>query len=269
LSNFIAKASGVVTIIGCGSSAGVPLIGCKCGNCISADPKNRRLRPSIVIAAEGKKIVCDTGPDFREQALTYQIDHLDGIILTHMHFDHIAGIDDTRVYVLGKKEGIPLLLSRAALEDFVVKYGYFFIDSGVATAKVVPISVDQFPCSMNFCGLNFSLFDYYQQQMPVMGFRIGNFAYATDVKNYDQRLIEALQGVETLVISALKEQSTHFHLGFEEASMIHRAVGAKKTYLTHLSHDVNYEKGLQSLPTGVQLAYDGLEIHFEYERKTD
>jgi phosphoribosyl 1,2-cyclic phosphate phosphodiesterase len=269
LNHFMIKESGVITILGCGSSAGVPLIGCKCVTCHSPNPKNQRLRPSIQIAIGNKRIVCDTGPDFRLQALTHKIDHLDGIILTHMHFDHIAGIDDTRVYVLDKKEGIPLLISSRSYEDFVVKYGYFFLDSAVATAKVIPHCIDQFPCAVNFCGVDFLLFDYYQQQMPVMGFRLGNFAYATDVKNYDHRLIEALQGVDTLVISALKEQSTHFHLGFEEAVMIHRAVGAKKTYLTHLSHDVNYEKGLHSLPDDVQLAYDGLEIHFEYERKTD
>ena len=216
-----------------------------------------------------KKIICDTGPDFRQQALREKIDRIDGVILTHMHFDHIAGIDDTRVFVFGHKPAIPLLLSHESYKDFMVKYAYFFHESKLLTAKVKPQVIENFPCQVSFLDLDMACFSYLQGPMPVMGFRIGDFAYLTDIKTYDESLFDHLKGVSTLVISALKQAPTPYHLSFDEAIFFHEKVQAKKTYLTHLSHDVNYDEASSLLPENVHLAYDGLKITFEYERKTD
>jgi phosphoribosyl 1,2-cyclic phosphate phosphodiesterase len=260
--------TGIVTILGCGSSTGVPLINCDCETCQSLNPKNHRLRTSILIEIDGKKIICDTGPDFRQQALREKIHHLDGIILTHMHFDHIAGIDDTRTFVFGHKKPIPFLISEASFQDFKIKYAYFFQESKLLTAKVDPVVISKYPQEISFLNLNLTVFSYLQGNMPVMGFRIGDFAYITDIKDFDPSLYDQLKGVNTLVISALKDSITPYHLSFTEAVEFHEKIKAKKTYLTHLSHDVNYEKASALLPKNVHLAFDGLKITFDYERKT-
>ncbi len=261
------RIEGLITILGSGASAGVPIIGCNCKTCISSDFKDHRLRSSILIEIDQKKIVVDTSPDFRFQALREKIHQLDGIILTHMHFDHIAGIDDTRVYLFHDKDPIPFLLTREAFDDFYLKYAYFFQTHGAMTAKVSPKILENEINHETFLGLDFSLVYYKQGKMQVLGFKLGDFAYITDIKDWNEAIYEVLKGVKTLVISALKETSTPYHLSFDEAIQFANKIGAKKTYLTHLSHDVNYAETQSKLPQDIYLAYDGLKITFNYERK--
>jgi len=211
----------------------------------------------------------DTTPDFREQALRINLEKVDGIILTHMHFDHTAGIDDTRVYVFQHKPPIPLLLSKESYDEFMVRYHYFFQERAVVTAKVDPIILEHFPQRRTFLGIEFEFVTYFQGKMGVIGFKVGDFAYITDIKTYDESIFDSLQGVNTLVISALKEEVTPFHLSFKESIDFAKRVHAKKTYLTHLSHDVNYLNNYPNFPSSVEFAYDGLKIEFSYERKTD
>lgn len=258
-----------ITVLGCGSSTGVPVIGCSCQTCLSVDAKDQRSRTSLLIETCEVTVVVDTGPDFRQQALKEKIHRLDGIILTHMHFDHIAGIDDTRVFVFDQKPPIPLLISQKSFEDFSVKYAYFFREHHSFTAKIEPICIEKFPQHREFLGLPLDLVKYYQGKMQVLGFKLGNFAYITDIKEFDENIYAELQGIEYLIISALKEESTPFHLSFYEAIAFSRRVGAKKTYLTHLSHDVNYEEASKKLPNGIYLAYDGLKFEISYERKNN
>lgn len=260
---------GVVTILGSGASSGVPLITCGCETCSSQEEKNKRLRTSIWLEVEDKSIVVDTGPDFRAQALRAGLKKLDGIIFTHMHFDHIAGIDDTRVFIFETKKPIPMLISQESFDDFSVKYGYFFREHHFSTAKVDPIILNEAMNNHSFLGLDWTVVSYFQASMKVIGFKIGDFAYITDIKDYEDDIIGLIKGANTLVISALKDERTPYHLSFDQAIEFSKKVGAKKTYLTHLSHDVNYLQHSKKLPQGVYLAYDGLKLEFTYERKSD
>lgn len=263
------KEIGIVTILGCGASAGVPLIGCKCETCTSCSKKNQRLRTSILIELFDKKVIVDTGPDFRYQMLREKIEKIDGIILTHMHFDHIAGIDDTRPFVFHNKPSIPIILSQVSYDDFQIKYEYLFKEHHSFTAKVDPIILSQFPKKLSFLDFDWQFISYYQARMQVLGFRLGNLLYLTDIKDYDDQMLVDLQNIDILIIGALKKEKTPFHLSIDEAIEIGRRLRAKKTYLTHLSHDVNYNIQEKELPKDVHLAYDGLKIEFIYERKTD
>ncbi|NBO24690.1 MAG: MBL fold metallo-hydrolase [Chlamydiae bacterium] len=257
---------GIVTILGSGSSTGTPMIGCRCPTCLSSDVKNQRLRSSILIELDQKKILVDASPDFRQQALKEKITQIDGIILTHMHFDHIAGIDDTRVFTFGHKSPIPFLLTQSAWEDFSIKYRYFFQETKVSTAKLNPQILEKTPIQTQFLGLNFTFISYFQSDMEVIGFKLGNFAYLTDIKTYDEKSLDQLKGVEILVISALKSEMTPFHINFDQAIEISQKLNVKQVYLTHLSHEINAAKWEFQLPENVHLAYDGLKIEVKYER---
>lgn len=263
------KEKGIITILGCGASAGVPLIGCKCKICSCNDKKNKRLRSSVFIELFNKNIIVDTGPDFRYQALRENIEKIDGIIITHMHFDHIAGIDDTRPFVFHNKPPIPMILSRQSFDDFQIKYSYFFNEHHSFTAKVNPIVLNQFPEKLSFLDLDWQFICYYQARMQVLGFKLGNLLYLTDIKDYDDQMLNSLKNIDILIIGALKKEQTPFHLSIDEAVEVSRKLKVKKTYLTHLSHDVDYSIQEKELPKDVHLAYDGLKIDFIYERKTD
>ena len=258
---------GILTILGCGASLGVPAIACECSVCRSLDPKNKRLRTSALLEVDGKKVLIDAGPDFRQQALRQGIVHIDGIILTHIHFDHIAGIDDTRVFSFHHQKAVSLLLSESAFEEFRVKYAYFFHQHTTYIAKFEPEVVQMFPSNVEFAGLEFSLVNYYQGKTEVLGFIIGDLAYITDIKSFDERIFDSLKGIKTLVISALKNQTNEHHLSFDESIEFAKKIGAKKTFLTHLSHEVDYGSASMLLPPNVELCFDGLQLEFEYERK--
>jgi len=258
---------GILTILGCGASLGVPAIACRCKVCLSSDPKNKRLRTSALLEVDGKQVLIDAGPDFRQQALRRGLVHIDGIILTHIHFDHVAGIDDTRVFSFHHQKAVNLLLSETAFEEFRVKYSYFFHQHTAYIAKFQPEVVQRFPSHLEFAGLSFSVVKYHQGKTEVLGFVIGDLAYITDIKTFDEGIIDSLKGIKTLVISGLKNQINEHHLSFDEAIHFAKKVGAKKTFLTHLSHEVDYETASQLLPAHVELCFDGLQIEFTYERK--
>lgn len=253
--------------LGTGGSTGVPVIGCRCAVCLSSSPKNQRLRPSGVIYVEGKALLIDVGPDFRQQALLHQLSDLEGLLLTHTHFDHIAGIDELRIFYIWQNRPFPVLLSLKSFEDLKKRYDYLFEDAkkaGTLTAQLACQVLD--PCAgrVKFLGVDICYCYYFQGGMQVTGFRIGNFAYISDIKQYDERLFESLQGVKHLVVSALKEEISPLHFSFQNALDFCRKIGADQTYLTHLSHAVDYDLVASSLPLGVKLAYDGLEVDFEY-----
>jgi phosphoribosyl 1,2-cyclic phosphate phosphodiesterase len=252
--------------LGTGSSMGIPVVTCKCAVCLSQDRCNHRLRPSGLIKIDGKQILMDAGPDFREQALAHGIDQLDGVILTHGHYDHIAGLDDLRVYYFLKKKLLPCLLSRPTFHEIKIRNPYFFdgsADEAMGGARFDYKVIDEENCEHIFCNLPWTIVSYMQNGMQVTGYRLGNFAYVMDLKEYTPKIFSSLKGVEVLVMSGLRETPSHAHLTLDEAIEFSRKVGAKETWFSHISHDLDHEKTNRRLPEGVELAYDGLEVSFQ------
>jgi len=242
------------------------MIGCDCDVCRSSSPYNQRLRQSVLLSLGEKRVLVDAGPDVRIQALRYKINHLDGLFLTHAHYDHIGGLDDLRAYYFaGDEKPLPCFLSVDTYEEVCRRCPYMIVPA--SPEKSFPAQF-QFQISEKafgpaaFDGFNFFLVTYRQLSMNVLGFRLGNLAYLSDLKDYDPRVMEDVKGVDTLIISALRADASRAHLSFQEAVDFGRAIGAKRTWLTHLSHEVDYEEASRTLPSNVSLAYDGLSIPF-------
>ncbi len=257
---------GELLFLGTGASTGIPMIGCHCSVCRSSSPRNKRLRPSVLLTVGGKKILVDAGPDVRQQALHYKIESIDGLFLTHAHYDHIGGLDELRAYYFVRnEEPLPCFLSPETYAEISRRCPYLVTphqpEKSFPAQFKFQISDKSFG-PISFAGLLFHLVSYVQVGMDVLGFRIGNLAYLSDLKEFDPRVIEDVKGVDTLIISALRPESSRSHLTFEEAVAFSRATGAKKTWLTHLSHDVDHEEESRALPPNVALAYDGLSLPF-------
>lgn len=242
------------------------MIGCECEVCRSTSSYNKRLRSSGLIKINGKNFLIDVGPDFRTQALHYGIKHLNGVLLTHAHSDHIAGIDDLRAYYFLHRSKLACVLSQETFEE--VKMRFHYLLTPLTPGKSVSAQIDFHILPQDFGdfeldGVRFEYVSYFQVGMKVTGFRIGNFAYVSDIREYSEQVIEKLKGVDVLVLSALRQTPTAMHFSIEEAIAFARSVSAKKTYLTHIAHDLEYAGTNVTLPSDVRMSYDGLEIPIE------
>lgn len=256
---------GKFKFLGTGASSGVPVIGCTCAVCLSSDPKNKRLRVSAQVLLEGKRLLIDAGPDFRTQALNHGIDHVDGILITHTHYDHIAGIDDLRP-IYFKQGQIPCLLSKASFLDMKARFHYLMhpLEDDNTECKRFKFNVLEMDSGQaEFLGFKIGYTSYAQAGMQVTGFRFGSLAYITDIREYDDSIFESLKGVDTLVLSALRFTPSDVHFSVDEALDFIKKVGASKAFLTHISHSLEHSMQ-EKLPKHVQFGYDGLEISFEY-----
>lgn len=249
--------------LGTGGSMGVPEVGCPCSVCTSSSPYNRRLRSSGLLEIGNKVLLIDAGPDFRQQALTFHIAHLDGVLITHPHFDHIGGLDDLRIYYFLQKTPLPCLLSMDSFEELKVRYHYMMrpLEPGKSVAAQINFEVLKGDFGVQeFLGIPIRYMTYTQTGMKVSGFRVDSFAYISDIREYTPEVLCALAGVEVLVLSALRYTPTLMHFSLDEAVSFSRLVGAKKTYLTHIAHDLDHELASKTLPPDIFLAYDGMEI---------
>lgn len=256
---------GTFQFLGTGGSAGVPVIGCTCSVCLSLSPFNRRLRPSGLLKVDGKTLLIDVGPDFRTQALTYHINHLDGLILTHTHYDHIAGIDELRVYYIQSQKALPCLLSEESFDDLKKRYYYLFQPIGKVPTLSAQLDIHLLPedeGEKEFLGLNIGYVSYVQGGCKVNGFRFGDFAYISDIREFNPSIFDKLQGLNTLVLSSLREERSILHFSIPEAIEFAEKVGAKQTWITHISHGLDHETTNRKLPKSIQLGYDGLELEF-------
>ncbi|PJD95662.1 MAG: MBL fold metallo-hydrolase [Parachlamydia sp.] len=253
--------------LGTGGSMGIPVVGCHCAVCDSGSSFNKRMRPSGLLMIGAEKILIDAGPDFRTQALKNKIDRLDGVIFTHAHHDHSAGIDDLRVFYMHTRKSLPCLMSQATFEELKHRYSYIF--------RAQQTSIDKLTTKMNiqllegergeidFLSVKLKYFTYEQGGMLVNGFRCGNLAFVSDIRHYPPSIFEDLADVEILIISALRFTPSPLHLTVDEAIAFADKVHAKQVWLTHLAHELDHEKTNAYLPPHVRLAYDGLEVKFQ------
>ena len=244
-----------LVFLGSGTSTGVPQIGCKCNTCMSADSKDKRLRASVLITEGNNRILIDCGPDLRQQLLKNNVDSLTVILLTHDHYDHVGGLDDVRP--LGETQ---LYAEKRVLSVIRRNMPYCFVDEkypGVPLIQLHEITENDF-----FIGdLMIQPIRVMHAKLPILGFRIGQVAYLTDIKTLEDRSIERLQGLDILVMSALRINKHISHLSLEEALEIAAKIGAHKTYFTHMSHDMGLHEVInKQLPPNIQLAYDGLKL---------
>jgi len=244
-----------LTVLGSGASLGVPMIGCACATCTSSDPHNKRSRSAALYQEGDKKLLIDAGPDFYSQAVRYGITQLNGLLITHTHYDHIAGIDELRVFTFKTKKALPVLLSEASFQELQRRYDYL-IGSGQYSFTLLK----EREGTIVFEGVELSYFTYTQAHMPVTGFRFGKIAYVTDIKDYDESIFHHLKGVETLVVSALRDTPSTVHLTVDDAIAFCERAGVKQSYFTHIAHEIEHTSTNSRLPQGMALAYDGLVI---------
>jgi phosphoribosyl 1,2-cyclic phosphate phosphodiesterase len=252
--------------LGTGASTGVPVIGCHCAVCQSPSPLNKRLRPSALITIDKQLFLIDAGPDFRQQALLNHLTHLDGVLFTHAHHDHTGGIDELRVLYYKSKKALPTLLSRATFDEIKRRYDYIFnVDPlyDKLTTKVQLHILPQLEGSIVFEGVPIQYMSFEQGGMQVNGYRFGNLAYLSDIRVFSPSIFEHLKGVKTLVISALRHETSALHFSLNEAVEFANQVGADNTWLMHISHDLEHDQTNSILPPHIRLAYDGLQIDFE------
>lgn len=257
---------GKLLFTGTGASLGVPLIGCECSVCRSPSLYNQRLRTAAFVNYSNKNFLIDTGPDFRSQALKYQIKTIDGIIFTHAHHDHTAGIDDLRAFYYQTRKPLPILASSATIAELKQRYNYLFQAKSAEDGKTISYFDIHLLPELNgeliFEGCPLTYVTYQQGGMTVNGFRFGNLAYLSDIHEFQPSIFNYLKGLETLVISALRHIPSALHLSVSEAVEFVKQAGAKKGWLTHISHELEHQQTNAALPSSIQLAYDGLEIDF-------
>jgi phosphoribosyl 1,2-cyclic phosphate phosphodiesterase len=249
-----------VTFLGSGTSQGVPVIGCTCEVCLSLDYRDKRLRSSIHIQADGKSFVIDTGPDFRQQMLRESIGKLDAVIFTHSHKDHIAGLDDVRAYNFIQNVSMPIYGTKALHEQLKTEFYYVFSNDkypGIPQLDLIEISDQAFDIQ----GVKFIPLPVMHLRMHVLGFRVGNFSYITDTNFIPDETLTKLEGTQVLVLNALQREKHVSHFNLEEAIVMAKKIGAPKTYFTHISHKLGTHKKVEKeLPESIALGFDGMTI---------
>ena len=249
-----------LTMLGVGSSAGTPMIGCECDTCKSPDKRNHRTRCSSVIELDnGKIILIDTGPDLRQQALREGLSQVDAVLYTHTHADHLHGIDDLRAFCQIQRSQIPLYGSPEAMAHIADKFGYTLREVGnfwdLPILKANPVKAP------------FYLFDQLVIPIPVkhgnsdiFGYRIGNIAYITDVSTIPESSFELLKDLDILLLDCLRYTPHYSHVNLEQSLVYADQIGAKATYLIHMTHELEYNALSSHLPNNVLVGYDGLRL---------
>lgn len=249
-----------VTFLGTGTSQGVPVIGCDCEVCASANPKDNRLRSSILIETEGKVICVDTGPDFRQQMLREKVQTLNAIVYTHEHKDHTAGMDDVRAFNFKQKRPMDLFVDENVEACLRREFSYAFAKNpypGVPRLNLIRIKNEPFLVE----GVNFQPIELMHYKLPIFGFRVGDFAYCTDVNYISDKEKKKLKGLKVLVLTALRKEKHISHFNLSQALALIKELSPEKAYLTHISHLLGkHDDVSKELPPNVELSYDGLSI---------
>lgn len=251
------------TVLGSGTSQGVPVIACSCHVCTSDDVRDNRLRCSVLLETEDGNFVIDSGPDFRQQMLREAVQSLRGVLFTHEHKDHVAGLDDVRAFNFKENRDMDVFCTREVEKALRREFHYVFQENpypGIPRLNLINFQNSTIHLGPNTPILPVRVWHY---KMEVFGFRIGDFAYVTDAKTVDAEEIQKLKGVEVLIVNALRKEPHISHFNLEEALEFIDAVQPKKAYLTHISHMFGTHEEIElQLPENVFVAYDGLKFDF-------
>ena len=252
----------VITFLGTGTSTGVPVVGCRCAVCTSDDPRNKRLRQSVKIEANGQHFLIDTTPDLRLQLLRDPIPRLDFILYTHSHADHLMGLDDIRPFNFRQRETIHAFASAPTAKAVRRAFSYIWSDSQIGGGKP-QLELHEVDGPFTHDGIDVVPLPVCHGNWTILGFRIGGFAYITDTNGIPPDTMRLLEGVDTLALDGLRPAPPHpTHFTVDQAIHAAQQIGARVTYLIHLTHEVEHEELDAQLPAGVHLAYDGLELEF-------
>jgi phosphoribosyl 1,2-cyclic phosphate phosphodiesterase len=249
-----------ITFLGTGTSSGVPMIACHCEVCSSANPKDKRLRSSIMVQSETTTIVVDTTPDFRYQMLRENVNNVDAVLFTHPHKDHVAGLDDIKAFNYFNKKAIDVFANELTTKALKNEFYYVFAEHkypGVPDINLHLIAEDPFLVG----DIMVTPIKVWHLQMPVLGFRFGNFTYITDANRIEDAELQKIKGSDTLVLNALRQQAHISHFTLQQAIEIADELQIPQAYFTHISHQLGLHQAVSViLPAGKNLAYDGLQI---------
>ena len=254
-----------ITFLGTGTSVGVPMIGCACAVCASSDARNKRRRTSVYLQAGGTHVVVDTPPDFREQALAYRIPRVDAVLFTHSHADHIFGFDDIRRFNTIQNSSIPAYGSSAVLGDLRRVFSYIHVEKmpGLYRPQVEFVEIKG---PFRLGPIEVRPFDVVHGADPVSGFRFEaegrTLGYAPDCFEMPERAIEAVRGVDVMVLDALRHRPHKTHLTVADSVKLLQRIGAKRSYLIHLCHELDHAETEKGLPEGIRISYDGMALEW-------
>ena len=252
-----------ITFLGTGTSQGVPVIACSCEVCNSLDYRDKRLRSSIFVEYNDLKLVVDSGPDFRQQILRENIQHLDALLITHEHKDHVAGMDDIRAFNFVQKKELPVYARQVVVERLKLEFPYVFEEAkypGVPRVEVREIDHQAF----NIRDLKITPIEVMHYKLPVLGFRMGDFTYITDANHIAESEKEKIKGSQVLVLNALQQAKHISHFNLEEAIKLVEELQPRQAYFTHISHRLGSHRDVSaSLPENIALAYDGLKVEVD------
>jgi len=251
-----------VTFLGTGTSTGVPVVGCHCRVCISSDPRNQRLRQSVAIEADGRHFLIDTTPDLRLQLLRHPIPRLDFILYTHSHSDHLMGLDDIRPFNFRQRETIHAFASAPTARAIRRSFSYIWDMSSQIGGGKPQLELHDIDGPFEVADLPIIPIPVSHGDWMILGFRIGRFAYITDTNGVPESSMRLLEGIDTLALDGLRPapaHPTHFTIG--EAVACAQKIGARETFLIHLTHEVDHAEVEATLPAGVHLAWDGMELN--------
>jgi phosphoribosyl 1,2-cyclic phosphate phosphodiesterase len=257
---------GLLTFLGTGTSMGVPTLGCSCAVCTSADPHDRRSRPSVLLrwqeSGRERTVVIDTGPDFREQALRYSLSRVDAVFYTHGHADHILGMDDLRPlsFVAAREGGeIPLYASEETAETLRRVFDYTFSPEATYPTRA-RVRIEPMEERTTVHGIEFLRIPVQHGKLGILGFRFGRTAYMTDVSTIPETSFALLEGLDCVILSALRHKPHPSHATLDQAVAWAQRIGARQTWFTHIAHELGHAETNRTLPEGMALAYDGLSF---------
>jgi phosphoribosyl 1,2-cyclic phosphate phosphodiesterase len=252
-----------ITILGTGTSQGIPVITCNCIVCRSEDPRDKRLRVSVLIELADKTLVIDSGPDFRYQMLRAKVKDLDAILYTHEHKDHVAGLDDIRPFNYLLKKNIDIYATERVQNALRKEFSYIFAEAHYPGLPQIDLhTITDMPFDVGLTKI--IPIDIMHYKLPILGYRIGDFTYITDAKTVSGSSMEKIKGTKILVVNALQREQHISHFTLDEAIEFAERVGAETTYLTHISHNLGLHTEVEKdLPANIKLAYDGLVISIE------
>lgn len=249
-----------IVILGCGTSTGSPVIGCRCKTCTSKNKKNRRLRASVIMESRGKRFLIDTSPDLRQQSLSQNIFWIDGILMTHPHADHFHGLDDVRSFNFLQGKSLPLFGNQWTLRELKERFGYIFAHTqeGGGKPHLDVYEVDE--TSFFWEGIKIQPLPVPHGDLSVLGYRINDMAYLTDCSDIPESTLKLMTDLKILVLDCLRFTPHPTHLNVDQALKFAKKIGAEQTYLTHMGHDIEYDSFKKSLPKSIYPCFDGQKI---------